>query len=164
MEIDEMDAYQVAIALEEFARTKGFVAPQAYYIVGGFNLKDAEGESVYSDEAHLWCKQCAEALLKKARSILPKSKARDHFVCSTDATNEDTCPHCMSCGETLDGSVSDYAVEEEIAYYLENPITPSDIINPRQAVEIAQILWQAGNDPRVVAIGKSALSSTLVSV
>lgn len=153
-----MDAYQMAHALETWAQRGGFVAPQAYFIVGEFNLKDPDGNGVYSDEAHLWCRACADELLARAKKILPAEKHEDHFVCATDADNEDTCPHCMKCGETLDGSVSSYAVEEEVDHYREHPIGDDDVINPRQAVEISMILWAAPNDPEVIAIGTKALS------
>lgn len=153
-----MDGYELARALEIFAEAQGFVAPQAYYIVGEFNLTDAEGNSVYSDEAHLWCRGCADTLLARAHAILPPEKHEDNFVCATDARSEDTCPHCMSCGETLDGSVSSYAVSEEVDHYTANPIGDEDTINPRQAVEIAMILYAAPNDADVLAIGRTALA------
>jgi hypothetical protein len=154
-----MDAYQMAHALEAWAERSGLVAPQAYYIVGEFNLTDSDGNSVYSDEAHLWCRECADALLAKAHAILPPEKLEENFVCATDADNEDTCPHCMKCGETLDGSVSSYAVAEEVDHYREHPIGDDDVINPRQAVELSMILWAAPNDVEVIAIGQAALAS-----
>ncbi|MAZ85841.1 MAG: hypothetical protein CML31_05460 [Rhizobiales bacterium] len=152
-----MDAFQMAHALESFAKQQGFVAPQAYYIVGQFSLKDAKGGSIYSDEAHLWCRECADALLSAAKPLLPEETQEDHFVCATDAINEDTCPHCMKCGETLDGTVSKYAVDEEVEHYEANPIGENDTINPRQAVEIAMILFAAPNDQDVLKIGRAAL-------
>lgn len=153
------DAFQMARALESFAKRRGFVAPQAFYIVGSFNLKDPDGISVYSDEAHLWCEQCADELLAKAKAILPADKHEDHFVCATAADNEDTCPHCMKCGETLDGGVSSYAVAEEVQHYAEHRISEDDEINPRQAVEIAMILSAAPGDAEVIAIGQAALAA-----
>jgi hypothetical protein len=151
--------YDMARALEQFASRQGFEAPTAFYIVGSFNLRDADGKSVYSDEAHLWCEGCAENLLAEAKELMSEKAFDDagHMVCPTDAIGEDTCPHCMKCGETLDGSVSEYCVEEEVAHYLEHPIDPGDPINPRQAVEIAMILSAAPNDKEVLKIGGAAL-------
>lgn len=156
-DISTMDAYKIAAALEAFAEKQGFVAPPAYYISGDFNLTANDGSSVYSDEGHLWCECCADKLLAKARKILPKSERGNHEVCFTPADSEDSCPHCMDCGETLDGSVSEYCVGEEIAHYLENPIEPDDEVNPRQAVEIAQVMISAGDDERALLLGRSAL-------
>lgn len=150
------DGFDIARKLERFARRKGFVPPQAFYIVGMFNLKDRNGKSVYSDEAHLWCEPCARKLLNRAHRLMPKEKREDHFICPTDADEEDTCPHCMACGETLDGTVSKYCVEEELAHYAEHPIDRA--VNPRQAVELAMILYAAPNDPAVISLGRSALA------
>lgn len=111
-----MRNFDIARKLEAFAEQHGFIVPPAYYIVGEFNLTDADGKSVYSDEAHLWCRACADKLLARAKKILPKSAHEDHFVCHTDADEEDSCPHCMDCGETLDGGVSSYCVGEEVAH------------------------------------------------
>lgn len=158
VEVNAMDAYQVAYELERHASLAGFTAPQAYYIVGEFNLKAGDGSSVYSDEAHLWCKPCAEALLTKALPLLPEDEHEDHFVSATDAAEEDVCPHCMSCGETLRGTISAYAVSEEVAHYQEHPIGDGDEVNPRQAVEIAQILSAVPDDEDVLAIGRAALT------
>lgn len=154
-----MDAHQMAAELEAFAARTGFVAPPAYYIVGTFNLKAEDGSSVYSDEAHLWCRGCADALLSKAKAILPDNEQDDHFVCYTDAYGEDTCPHCMACGETLEGTVSETCVGNEVYHYAENPIGPDDTINPRQAIEISMILIAAPNNPDVIAIGTAALAA-----
>lgn len=154
-----MDAYQMASELEAYAKRGGFVAPQAYYIVGEINLLDEAGNSVYSDEAHLWCKDCGESLLATAHALMPAEEREEHFLCPTDAADEDTCPHCMKCGETLDGSVSAYAVSEEVAHYTDYPITDDDTINRRQAVEIAMILSAAPDDDEVLAIGRAALAS-----
>lgn len=89
---------------------------------------------------------------------MPKEKREDHFICPTDADEEDTCPHCMACGETLDGTVSKYCVEEELAHYAEHPIDRA--VNPRQAVELAMILYAAPNDPAVISLGRSALAQS----
>lgn len=153
-----MSAYDIARALERFARDHGFVAPQAYYIVGMFNLKTKAGKSVYSDEAHLWCRDCAEKLLKRAHRLMPKARRADHFICATDADFEDTCPHCMACGETLQGTVSSYCVEEELAHYAEHPITDGERVNPRQAVEIAMVVSAAPDDDDALRLGRAALS------
>ena len=151
----KVTAFSVADRLVDFARRNGYVAPGAYYIRGEFNLRDAAGDSIYSDEAHLWCEPCGSGLLTRALALIPESEREDHFLCPTDADNEDTCPHCMACGETLRGTVSSYAVAEELAHYAEHPIHG---INPRQAVELAQILNAAPDDPAVLALGKSALA------
>lgn len=153
-----MDAYKMAYELEAWAEQQGFVAPSAYYICGEFNLKSADGESVYSDEAHLWCKDCGTKLLAKAKSLLPAEKQEDNELYRTDATGEDTCPHCMACGETLDGTVSEYCVSEEVAHYREHPIG-TGTINPRQAVEIAQILVAVPDDKDVLRIGRAACAA-----
>lgn len=158
MEVTAMDAWQMACELEKFASSAGFTAPQAYYIVGGFNQKAGDGSSVYSDEAHLWCKPCADALLAKALPLLPEDEREDHFVTATDAAEEDTPPHCMKCGETLRGTLSSYAVDEEVAHYHEHPIGDGDEINLRQAVEIVQLLSAAPNDEDVLSIGRAALA------
>lgn len=153
-----MDAYDMAFALERYASSKGFQAQQAYYIVGEFNLKAADGSSVYSDEAHLWCRPCGEKLLATAHALMDEAKREDHFLSLTDAAEEDTCPHCMACGETLRGTVSAYAVSEEVAHYQESPIGDDDEINPRQAVELAQVLSAAPDDTDVLEIGRAALA------
>jgi len=152
-----MSGYDIASKLDAFAHRRGFIEPPAYYIVGEFNLKERNGKSVYSDEAHLWCRECAEKLLKKAHRLMPKERREDHFICATDADNEDTCPHCMACGETLRGTVSSYCVEEELAHYTENPITPDSKINSRQAVELAMVMRAAGEDEEVLTVGRAAL-------
>ena len=155
-----MDGFDIARPLEAFAERSGFVAPQAYYIVGEFSLQNADGSSAaYSDEAHLWCRDCADKLLAKAHALMPSAERENHFVCATDPTGEDTCPHCRGCGETLEGSVSEACVGEEVAHYDDNPICDGDMVNPRQAVEIAMILYAAPNDPDVIAIGRAALAA-----
>lgn len=154
-----MDSYQIATALEAFAREQGFVAPPAHYILGEFNLTAPDGTSLYTDEAHLWCEACAEALIAKALPLLPEAEREDHPIYSTDADGEDSCPHCRACGETLEGSISACAVEEEIDHYSDHPIGPSDTINPRQAVEISQLLWSAPSDERARKIGQAALEA-----
>ena len=157
--------HELARQLEAFAERKGFVAPTAFYIVGSFNLRDADGTLVYSDEAHLWCRACADALLAKAKSLMPQAAFDDagHMVCSTDASGEDTCPHCMKCGETLDGSVSEYCVEEELAHYAEHPIEPGEEVNPRQAVEIAMVLSAAPQNVEALALGRAAIAAIQVA-
>ena len=154
-----MDSYQIASALEVFAKEQGFVPPPAHYILGEFNLTAPDGTSLYTDEAHLWCEACAEALVAKALPLLPEAEREEHPIYRTDADSEDSCPHCRACGETLTGSISDYAIEEEIAHYSEHPINPSDTINPRQAVEISQLLWAAPSDERALKIGQAALEA-----
>lgn len=153
-----MDAHKMAYELEAWAEQQGFVAPPAYYICGEFNLKTEDGESLYSDEAHLWCKDCGTKLLAKAKATLPAERQEDNVLYRTDASEEDTCPHCMACGETLDGTVSEYAVSEEVAHYRERPIGNGKI-NPRQAVEISQILVAAPNDKDVLRIGREACAA-----
>ena len=153
------DAYDIARQLEDYAEAHGFVAPQAYFIVGEFNLTDGQGNGIYSDEAHLWCRSCADALLARAHALMPADKREDNFVCATDARGEDTCPHCMACGETLNGSISSYAVGEELAHYAEHPIEPGEAINPRQAVEIAMVLFAAGDSGEALALGRAALAA-----
>lgn len=159
MTADRYKGYDLARDLERFASRNGFTAPPAYYIVGYFSLKDADGNSVYSDEAHLWCESCGEALMNKAKALLPQEEADDLMLCPTDADGEDTCPHCMECGETLAGSVSSYCVGEEVQHYQDNPIAIDATINPRQAVEIAMICYSAPDDPEVLAIGNAALGA-----
>lgn len=152
--------FDIARALERYARDKGFVAPQAYYIVGMFNLRERNRKSVYSDEAHLWCRPCAGRLLKRARRLMPRERREDYFICATDADGEDTPPHCMNCGETLEGSVSSYCVQEELAHYLDHPLSADSNINPRQAVELAMVLYAAPDDGDVLALGRAALAKT----
>jgi hypothetical protein len=158
-DIAAMDASELAFALESYARESGFEPQQAYYITGDFNLKDAEGASVYSDPGHLWCECCADKLLKRAKAILPEEKWEDHEVWATEPSGEDTCPHCMDCGETLDGTVSDYCVQEELAHYMDNPIDPEDEVNPRMAVELAQVISAAYGEAveGALALGRSAI-------
>ena len=159
-DINEMDAYEIAAALETYARDSGFEPAQAYYITGVFNLKDADGASVYSDPAHLWCECCADKLLARAKAILPEDKWEDHEVWSTYPGSEDSCPHCMDCGETLAGSVSDYCVKEELAHYAGEPIDPEDEVNPRMAIELAQVISAAYDEQDKAAainLGRSAL-------
>jgi hypothetical protein len=156
-DISNMDAYEIAAALEAFAEERGFVAPPACYISGSFNLLAEDGSSVYSDEGHLWCECCADKLLAKAMKLLPQEKHDDYEVCGTEAGNEDTCPHCMDCGETLAGSVSEYCVRDEIEHYSENPIEPDDEVNPRMAVELAQVMIAAGNEKDALDVGRAAL-------
>lgn len=155
--------YELARQLEAFAERRGFVAPSAHYIRGEFSLKDADGNSVYSDEAHLWCEGCAEKLLAKAHALMPESEREDHFVCYTDAYCEDTCPHCMDCGETLRGTVSEYCLGEELAYYAEHPIAAGEKINPRQAVELAMVLSAAPENVEALAVGHAALAAIQVA-
>lgn len=159
MSTESPHGYDLARELEAFARSAGFEAPTAFYIVGQFNLRDADGTSIYSDEAHLWCEACATKLLAKARQLMPLAQREDHLICPTDADGEDSCPHCMACGETLEGSVSAYCVNEEVAHYAEHPIAAGEGVNPRQAVEIAMILSAAPEDEEVLAIGRSALAA-----
>lgn len=157
-DINEMSAYEIAAALETYAKESGFEPLQAYYISGSFNLEDAEGD-IYTDEAHLWCECCADKLLARAKAVLPEEDRANHEVLWTQPSSEDTCPHCMECGETLDGSVSEYCVGEELAHYAENPIDPEDDVNPRMAVELAQVISAAyGDDVEgAVALGRTAL-------
>ncbi|NTF18230.1 hypothetical protein G6L37_07405 [Agrobacterium rubi] len=161
-DIAEMDIYQVSAALEEYADEKGFQPAQAFYISGGFNLKDADGASVYSDEGHLWCECCAETLLERAKALLPQEKWEDLEVCATCPSNEDTCPHCMECGETLDGSVSGDCVKDELEHYAISPIDPDDEVNPRMAIELKQVLlgaYDEDDQAAALALGRSALEA-----
>jgi hypothetical protein len=157
-DIAEMDAYDASEALEVFAKENGFSAPQAYYISGSFHLKDEKGGTVaYSDESHLWCECCADNLLEKVKATLTKAECSDLEIRATRASCVDTPPHCMECGETLRGTLSDCCVEDEIAYYLANPIDPEDEVNPRMAVELAQLIWAAGDREDALLIGRAAL-------
>lgn len=150
-----LTAHDMARELEAFARHNGFVASDAYYILGEFNLRADDGSIVYSDEGHLWCKGCATTLLKLASSLMPGAERCKHFVCMTSADGEDSCPHCMKCGETLNGSISAHAVAEELEHYDEYPI---GAVNPRQAVEIAMVLWAAPESHEALSLGRAALS------
>lgn len=153
--------YELARQLEVCAERLGFVAPMAFYIVGEFNLTDADGASVYSDEAHLWCEACADTLLGKAKSLMSQASydRAGHMVCATEASGEDTCPHCMKCGETLSGTVSEYCVGEELAHYAEHPLEVSEEVNARQAVEIAMVLSAAPENAEALALGRTALAA-----
>ncbi len=65
----------------------------------------------------------------------------------------------MACGETLYGTVSDYCVEEELSHYDEHPITPGEIITPRQAINLAMVLSAAPENPAALVVGKAALAA-----
>lgn len=155
----ELDAFDIARELEAHAERRGFIAPQAYYIVGEFSITAGDGSSLYTDEGHLWCQACATSLLAKALPLLPAERREDHFICPTDANGEDSCPHCMACGETLNGSISSYAVSEELYHYEQHPISPGEHVNPRQAVEIAMVLYAAPDDAEAIALGRTALAA-----
>lgn len=152
-----MTGYEIAQALDEFARKKGFRPAAAYYIVGEFNLHEPNGKSVYSDEAHLWCHKCADKHLKRARRLMSREERADHFVCRTDARGEDTTRACMRCGKRLDYSLSNYGVESELDYYADNP--PHAPISGGAAWEIARIIEAAPDNEEALTLGSAVLKA-----
>lgn len=152
-----MTRYEIERALDKFAKKQGFRPADAYYIVGEFNLREPNGESVYSDEAHLWCEECADKMLARAHALMDEESREDHFVCAVNATGEDSPARCSSCGAVLDHTLSSYGVASELDHYRANPIKSP--ISGGEAWEIARIIEAAPDDEEALALGRAALKS-----
>lgn len=127
------DAWDLASQLMDYASEKGFEPPQAFYISGGeIDVALPGGEKLYSDAGHLWCEDCADATLGKALPLMPESDRKSYSACPTDASGEDTCPHCSLCGTTLSGSISEEAVQDELYAYREDPLGLEEAIKPER--------------------------------
>jgi hypothetical protein len=152
-----MTGYEIADALDKFAEEQGFRPADAYYIVGEFNLREPNGKSVYSDEAHLWCHKCAVKHLSRARRLMPRERRADHFICHTDARGEDTTRACMRCGKRLNYSLSKYGVESELEHFAMYP--PHAPIRGGEAWDIARIIEAAPDNEEALALGRAALKA-----
>lgn len=140
--------------LDSFARSGGIMPVRAYYIWGEFHII-ADGETLYSDEGHEYCLQCAEALLGKALIHLPEDERDEHRVSFTELHHEDTCKHCLICGALLDYALNDNGVAAELDHYLSQP--PSPELRPGDAFHIARMLEAAPADRAVLRIARQAL-------
>lgn len=150
-----MTPWQIECALDDFARSGGFRARDPYYIVGEIKCTTAEGEELYSDEAHLWCEDCAKAILAKALPVLPRSERDLHLICMADVgSGEDTPSHCAACGHALDHILTEAGVEYEVDHYASHPV---DKISAAEAFGIARLVESAPTDKDVLAIGRAAL-------
>lgn len=154
------DAWDLASQLMDYASEKGFEPPQAFYISGGeIDVALPGGEKLYSDAGHLWCEDCADATLGKALPLMPESDRKSYSACPTDASGEDTCPHCSLCGTTLSGSISEEAVQDELYAYREDSLGLEEAIKPETAVTIAMLLQAAPGNAEAIAIGEAALAA-----
>ncbi len=127
---------ELSRALDEASRTLGFEAQPARYITGEFNIKLHDGNALYSDEAHLWCADCAHSLLRKVQ-LLEGPDAEVRKIWTADPSGgEDTHAHCMGCGETLDHRLNDTGIACEVEHY-EN--APSAAVNAQQLFCLARL-------------------------
>lgn len=146
--------------LDAFATSNGFTAPSAYFITGEFNLVDSDGAILYSDEAHLWCRDCATATRNKAITLIGDQGEADHDIYMANTLyGEETPVYCSDCGEVLDHTLSSDGCILEIDHYEENP---SADITPREAFILARILDSAAmNEPlheRALYLARETLS------
>lgn len=149
-----MHARDMEMTLDSFARSGGIAPVRAYYISGEFHIV-ADGETLYSDEGHEYCLQCAEGLLRTALVHLSGDKRDEHRVSSTELHHEDTCKHCLICGALLDYALNDIGVASELDHYLMHPLSRD--LRPGDAFHIARMLEAAPADRTVLRIARQAL-------
>lgn len=159
-----MDRHEIAYALEKFAEDAGFEPDQPFYIRGQFLVRAAQGISLYSDEAHLYCEECANDLWQKAFPFFSDEERKEIEVWASDSSYPVDSPSaCDTCRKTLRHCLSDRTgVDDELAHYDENPIELGEIISPDMAYCIAQIVASAYGDDDVraaIAVGESALAA-----
>jgi len=146
--------------LDAFAAAHGFEAEPALYITGEVRIPLHNGETLYSDAAHLYCAACADRFLKMVVTLKGPEAERDHPICPTDpGTGEDVPAHCVTCGETLDHSLTREGCAGEIVHYED---TPSADISPQEAFAIARVLdaaiWDDGLSTRGLTLARAALA------
>ena len=150
-----MKAEDIETALDAYAHNAGIRPAQPYYIWGEFNVEH-EGQTFYSDEAHEYCKSCAEALYEKVLPLLPEDEREAHRVCQTNCDSEDTCKTCTTCGELLDYALNESGVESELAHYeveLPNFVT----LYPGDAFHIARMIEASPEHHAVLDIARKAI-------
>ncbi|WIW89594.1 hypothetical protein K3M67_06445 [Sphingobium sp. V4] len=155
-----MDARQIETRLDIFAKDAGIVPVPPYYIWGEFRI-ELNGKSLYSDEAHEYCRACADALLAKVLPLLPEDERDDHRVSATELNHEDTPKNCMICGALLDYALNEYGVATELNHYRAYPLTGD--LHPGDAFHIARMLEAAPNDRAVLRFGRNAIKSLPVT-
>lgn len=117
--------------LDAFAKDSGFDAQPPRYITGNFNIALHDGEILYSDEAHLYCADCATSLQRRAITLLGPQSEDDHFIyCADTSLGEDGPVYCATCGVTLDYQLTEHGCTTELEHYEENP---SADISPQEA-------------------------------
>jgi hypothetical protein len=152
----KIGAYEIEKILDRYARDHGVRPEQPYYIWGEFRIAQ-NGQILYSDEAHEYCRSCAEALLDRVLPLLPSERRDDHRVATADCSAEDTCKHCMVCGALLDYGLNDWGVEHELEHYAAELPKRSDL-SAGEAFHIARLLEAAPFNREVIAVARLALS------
>lgn len=136
--------YTLAYQLEAYARSKGFQPSDPYYIAGEIRAKASDGRSLYSDEAHLWCEECAEALLSYARPLMPEDEREEHFVCAVDSSGgEDSPAQCSECGKQLRYWPTNCCIGNELDFYDNDWNDHAEWFDPGDAWNISRVLWGA---------------------
>lgn len=150
-----LDGRNMARRFYVFARECGFEARDPFYIQGEFRATLADGTTLYTDEAHLWCEDCAKRLLGRYLAEVYGPYTDEHAIYPVDISGgEDSPAHCRDCGETLDHLLTDYGVRQEVAHYEEYA---SADVNPAQAWELGCLLDSAPSEPSVMKIGAAHL-------
>lgn len=130
------DLYKLSSALDEASRAMGFEAQPARYITGVINIELHDGTALYSDEAHLWCADCAHSLLAKVQLLEgPDAETREIWIADPFG-GEDTHAHCMRCGETLDHRLNETGIAYEVEHYED---APSAAVNAQQLFCLARL-------------------------
>ncbi|AMK23237.1 hypothetical protein GG804_02050 [Sphingomonas histidinilytica] len=149
-----MQAREMEIVLDHFARSGGVAPVRPYYIWGEFRV-ETDGETLYSDEGHEYCRDCADRLLEKVLPHLSASERHDHRISSTELHHEDTCKHCLICGALLDYALNETGVAAELDHYVSHP--PSRPLRAGDAFHIARMLEAAPADHGVLRLAREAL-------
>lgn len=151
-----MDANSIVATLDGYARANGVRPVQPHYIWGMFNIEH-QGDTLYSDEAHEYCEQCAEALLLKVLPLLSAEARDDHRMSATDCDSEDTCKHCMVCGKLLDYGLNSFGVRSELEYY-EIQFRDREGLPPGDAFHVARIIEADPTNPDVLTLATAAIA------
>lgn len=151
-----MPGYEMAARLDRYAHAGGIRPVQPYYIWGEFCIRH-KGAVFYSDEAHEYCRACADALLARVLPLLPEEAQEDHRVSPASCSEEDTCKHCMTCGALLDYGLNDWGARHELLHY-EEALPRHASLPPGEAFHIARIVEAAPYDKAILALARMAIT------
>jgi len=94
------------------------------------------------DQGYEWCPTCGYYMVRNLRRR-DKRRREDYILDGGWRTSHDTTPICHNCGALLDGAMTEYCAEEEIAYYREYGLSDRPDID---ALYLSEIIGAMGWD------------------
>lgn len=133
-------------ALLEFVRERSAGTPErlpCHWIGGTGDVKRFP-----YDGATDFCRECAEAAIAEFYEEHPDQRGDEDdeptlFLDGGWNTEHDSPPYCEVCGDALDGSLTEYAVDQELEHFEEHP---ADLDYPGEWAVLANALENLDDD------------------